>query len=159
MLGVIEGILALILVLFIIVLKESSSKWISSIGFAIIIFVKANAGNDGFPSGLSILLLIGFIGFVLYRQYVVTKQENDVIDHFLKMREKHSLEEIKEIINIEGQLRLRYAQVKILYDRNEITTQEFEDFLLEAVHYRQSVLEEYNLTDEEMSEYYLNAYK
>lgn len=98
-----------------------------------------------------ILILIIIPLFRLINQAIKERAESKRIAEITK---KHSLMEIREIGEWELKLRLRIAEQKILFKRGDITEAQYVRRLEGILKNRNNILEKYNVTEEEMQNYY-----
>ncbi|SIS64802.1 hypothetical protein [Salimicrobium flavidum] len=151
---ILEGILAIFFIFIILVMRESQNKAVGFIGVGIIVVAKLYAGNDGINGGLVFMLILGIILFALYFQYKKTEKSRDEFDMIELIRGKHSLDEFEEIVRWEQFLRFQIAEQKILLKRQMITDEDYQTKLKAIIIKHQEIQEKYNVTEEEMQEYY-----
>lgn len=153
---IVEGILALILVLIVLVMKDSKSKIIGGLGIGIIIVAKLSAGNE--VNGTWIFLIIGIItSLVLISKYKETKKVREEFNMIDKIKEKHSLDEFQKIVEWEQKLRFRVAEQEILLKRQEISKDEYNKRMNGILAKRKKIQAQYKVTDDAMQEYYFFA--
>ncbi|WP_108669298.1 hypothetical protein [Peribacillus acanthi] len=102
------------------------------------------------------LIVIGII-FKLFKNYNRAREQRELLGLFEKVTQKHTVEEFDEIVNWELKLRSQLAELIMLKKSGRIT----EDKYIESLDYinkLHTVIEaKYNITAEEMAEYYLQA--
>lgn len=100
-----------------------------------------------------VLIAIALI-FKLRSNYKQNKETEEIMNFVSS--QKHFSEEIYEIIEWEQYLRLEYVKSKLLFNRGEITNDDFiaVSKLLLAQH--REIEQKYNVTEADMVKYYLD---
>lgn len=158
-LDIIDGIFALIFVLIILVMKESENKLFASIGIGIILIAKLLVGAEGiFEDLISLLLILGVvISIVLLNNYRKNKKFDAELNMIDKIKKKHTLEEFGEIAQWEQDLRFERTKLDVLLKQHAITDEKYSKGLKDILKKRDRIQRRYNVTSEEMQEYYLFA--
>jgi hypothetical protein len=102
------------------------------------------------------LIVIALIVIPLIFKLRSNFKQNNAMEEILNSLEKHSPQDLAEIVKWEETLRLEFAKAQVLLDRGEITEDEFivqSKLLLEK---HREIEQKYNITEAEMVEYYQN---
>lgn len=102
------------------------------------------------------LILIALILITLVFKMRSNLKQNNAVEGTVNALQKHSPQELAEIVKWEETLRLKLAEAQLLLDRGEITDDEFivqTKLLLEK---HKEIEQKYNISEAEMHEFYQN---
>jgi hypothetical protein len=103
-------------------------------------------------------IAIMIILIIVFRiNYYYNQNTSKATEEIIKALRKHSPEELSEIVEWEKHLRMELVLNKARQFKGEVTEEEYESKVWTILEAHREIEQKYNVTEEEMSEYYLSA--